>query len=83
MTQKQMVEEIYRQAGTKPRYMVAGKGILGMMGIFIPMMREMVEMNYLFSDPIIVDDSRLTKLLGPIDKTPYAEGIRQTLASVK
>ena len=83
MTQKQMVEEIYRQAGAKPRYMVAGKGILRLMGLFNPMMREMVEMNYLFSEPIIVDDTRLMALLGDVKKTPYAEGIRQTLASMK
>ena len=45
-------------------------------------MRELVEMNYLQTDPVLMDDSALQRLIGPIEKTPYAEGIRQTLAAV-
>jgi hypothetical protein len=44
-------------------------------------MRELVEMNYLMTDPLIMDDSALQRLIGPIRKTPYAEGVRQTLAA--
>jgi len=38
-------------------------------------------MNYLPTDPFIVDDSALQKLLGTITKTPYGEGVRQSLAA--
>jgi nucleoside-diphosphate-sugar epimerase len=46
------------------------------------MVREMVEMNYLMTEPLIMDDTALQALLGPVHKTPYAEGIRQTLAAI-
>ena len=48
-------------------------------GLFSPMMREMVEMNYLFETPVIMDDSAIHALLGEIRKTLYEEGIRETL----
>jgi|SRR5215813_3975262 len=67
--------------GGTPRYMAAGKTMLRIMGLFDPLLREFVEMNYLLSDPLIVDDSALQQLLGPIRKTPYAEGVQQSLAA--
>lgn len=59
--------------------MTAGKTMLRVMGLFDPFLRELVEMNYLMTEPLIVDDSALVELLGPIPKTPYSEGVRQSL----
>jgi nucleoside-diphosphate-sugar epimerase len=67
--------------GGNPRYLAAGKTILRIMGLFDPFLREFVEMHYLLSDPLIVDDAALQKLIGPIAKTPYTEGVRQSLLS--
>jgi nucleoside-diphosphate-sugar epimerase len=53
--------------------------VLRLAGLFDPMMRELAEMHYLLTDPLILDDSALHGLLGPIAKTPYAQGIRATL----
>jgi nucleoside-diphosphate-sugar epimerase len=80
-TQHELVSEMERQAGTKLKLRVAGKTMLRLLGLFKPLVREMVEMNYLITDPLIMDDSALQKLIGPIRKTPYADGIRQTLAA--
>lgn len=44
---------------------------------------RVVEMHYLLTDPVILDDSALQQLIGPIAKTPYPEGIRQTLAATR
>jgi hypothetical protein len=59
--------------------MVAGKTMLRVMGLFNPLMREMVEMHYLQTDPVLMDDSRLEKLLGEVKRTSYDQGIRLTL----
>jgi hypothetical protein len=40
-------------------------------------------MNYLLTEPVIMDDTALQGLIGPVRKTPYAEGIRATLAAVR
>lgn len=79
ITIRQFAGEIYAQCGTKPRYTVANRAILRLMGLFNPMMRELVEMHYLITDPVVLDDRRLRDLLGELPKTPYADGIRLTL----
>ncbi|WP_394790566.1 NAD-dependent epimerase/dehydratase family protein [Rhodoferax sp.] len=81
-SQRALVSEMERQTGKQLKLRVAGKTMLRVIGLFKPMVREMVEMNYLMTDPLIMDDSALQRLIGPIRKTPYAEGIRQTLAAV-
>jgi nucleoside-diphosphate-sugar epimerase len=82
-SQREMVDEIARQAGRPVKVRVAGKGMLRLLGLFNPMLRELVEMHYLMTQPVIMDDSALHGLLGPVAKTPYAEGIRQSLEAAR
>ena len=48
-----------------------------------PLMREMTEMNYLQTSPLVPDDSALRGLLGEIKKTPYDDGIWQCMEAAK
>ncbi len=82
-TQRALVDEMQRQTGRRIALRVAGKTMLRVLGLFNRMIAEMVEMNYLLTAPFIMDDSALQRLVGPIRKTPYAEGVRQTLAAVQ
>jgi nucleoside-diphosphate-sugar epimerase len=81
-TQRALVGEMERAAGRRLSVRVAGKTMLRILGLFDKFMREAVEMNYLMTEPVIMDDAALQSLIGPIRKTPYAEGIRRTLAAV-
>jgi len=81
-TQRALVGEMERATGRKLAVRVAGKTMLRILGLFDRFMREAVEMNYLMTEPVIMDDSALQSLIGPVHKTPYAEGIRRTLAAV-
>jgi len=81
ITQRAFADEIYEQCGTTPRYHIASKMMLRALGLFSPIMRELVEMNYLVTDPVIMDDSQLEALIGDLAKTPYAEGIGRTIAA--
>jgi nucleoside-diphosphate-sugar epimerase len=83
ITQREVARQAYALAGRKPKLMVAGKTMLRLLGLFDPMMRELVEMNYLLTEPVVLDDSALTRLLGPIHKTPYEEGIRRTFEAAR
>ena len=42
----------------------------------MPILRELREMAYLQSTPVILDDAKLRALLGEVKKTSYAEGIK-------
>ena len=78
-TQREIVDEVFAMAGRKPKTLVAGKTMLRVMGLFQPVMRELVEMNYLLTTPVLLDDSALVGLLGSVHRTSYAEGLRLTL----
>ena len=82
-TQRAMIEEIERQIGHPLRTRVAGKTTLRAMGIFNRFMRELVEMHYLMTDPVLMDDSALARLIGPLPKTSYADGVRECLAAMR
>lgn len=82
-TQRAIVEEIERQIGHRLRVRVAGKTMLRLAGLFNPLLREMVEMHYLNTDPVLMDDTALQGLLGPIQKTPYPDGVRASLAAIR
>jgi nucleoside-diphosphate-sugar epimerase len=82
-TQQAIVDEIARQTGRPIKVRAAGKLLLRLMGLFNPLLREMVEMHYLLTEPLIMDDSALQKLIGPIAKTSYSEGVRQSLAALQ
>ena len=82
ITVREVVQRAFALTGHKPKMIVAGKTTLRLMGLFNPLMREMVEMNYLQTNPVVLDDSALRGLLGEIKKTPYDEGIRQCVEAV-
>jgi hypothetical protein len=61
--------------------MAAGKTMLRLLGLFDPFLREFVEMHYLLTDPLIVDDSALQRVLGGINKPLNGGSVRQSLAA--
>jgi nucleoside-diphosphate-sugar epimerase len=83
ITQREVVRLAYALAGREPELMVAGKTLLRILGLFNPIMRELVEMNYLMTEPVVLDDAALTKLIGPIAKTSYEEGIRHAFDAAR
>jgi len=82
-TQLEIVDEVFAMAGRRPKTLVAGKTMLRVMGLFQPVMRELVEMNYLLTTPVLLDDSALVGLLGSVHRTSYAEGLRLTLEAYR
>ena len=77
-TQREIADQAFAIAGRKPKLRVIGKTMLRVVGLFKPVMRELVEMHYLQTTPVLMDDSALHQLLGEVHKTSYADGIRAT-----
>jgi nucleoside-diphosphate-sugar epimerase len=66
----------------KPVYTIS-KGTIRFMGLFTPMMREVVEMFYLNEEPVILSGEKYEKHIGPLPKTSYEEGLKKTLEYMK
>jgi len=78
-TQRQMAEMAFAATGKTMKIRVAGKTMVRVMGLFNPLMRELVEMHYLQTTPVLLDDTALTTLLGSVKKTRYAEGVKRSV----
>jgi len=83
ITQREIATRAYALAQREPKLMVAGKRMLRVMGLFNPILREMVEMHYLLTEPVLMDDSALTQLIGPVRKTSYEAGVAQSVAAAQ
>jgi hypothetical protein len=57
--------------------------MLQVLGTFDPLMRELVEMHYLFTEPVVLDDSLLRTILPNVSKTPYKAGIAATVHALR
>jgi nucleoside-diphosphate-sugar epimerase len=74
---------VYDVLGTPPKPRPVSKIALTLFGLFNPTMRELREMYYLYDSGFILDDAQLRARLGALPKTPYAEGVRQTIEWVR
>src|SRR5262245_40350016 len=80
---RRFAELVFAAVGKKPKLRVAGKTTLRLLGLFNPFLREVVEMHYLWTTPVILNDESLRRLLGTLHKTPYEEGIHRTITSMR
>ena len=80
---REFAELVFGAVHQKPRLRVAGKLMLRALGLFNPFLREVVEMHYLWTTPVKLDDTRLRQLLPNLHKTPYAEGVRLTIEAME
>jgi nucleoside-diphosphate-sugar epimerase len=81
LTERQFIGKLFAAANRPVKVREAGTMLLRVLGLFNPMMRELVEMSYLYETPVLLDDAKLNALLGGLRKTSYDDGIRATVAA--
>jgi nucleoside-diphosphate-sugar epimerase len=73
--------EIMEQAGkiynVPPKFSEIGDFMLSILGIFIPIMRELKEMSYQTNFDYVFSSEKFEKVFG-VKPTPYADGIKET-----
>jgi len=57
--------------------------MLRVIGLFDKMMGALVEMHYLQTTPLVMDDAKLRQLLPGTRATPYDDAIGLTLAAMR
>jgi nucleoside-diphosphate-sugar epimerase len=77
-TTRETAQVFFDAAGRKKSLGVIPRPLIAMMGIFSPLLRELVEMLYQKEEPYVVDGSRFAKTF---DFTPTSleEGVRKTM----
>lgn len=80
MTGKEWIETTAQKMNVKPKYQVAPKFLVRIMGLFMPIMRESVEMMYQYDQDYVFDSSKFENKFN-FTPTPYIKGIEQIIAS--
>lgn len=75
-TGKEWVEQIAEELNQKPRYRTASKFVVRLLGLFMPVMRESVEMMYQYDRDYVFNSDKFEKRFN-MEPTSYIEGIRE------
>jgi nucleoside-diphosphate-sugar epimerase len=75
---RQIIDDVYRFAGQRPRCFAAGATALRLVGIVKPAMREYLSTLYQFTDRWVVDDSKFRTAFGET-ATPLPDALAATL----
>jgi nucleoside-diphosphate-sugar epimerase len=76
LTGKQWIETIATEMGVKPGYQVAPKFLVRLLGLFMPIMRETVEMMYQYDRDYVFDSTKFEQRF-TMKPTPYLQGVKE------
>ena len=79
-TGREWIETIANEMDVSPKYQVVSKFIVNLLGLFIPIMREMSEMLYQYNRNSVFNSDKFTNHFD-FKITPYIEGIREIIRS--
>ncbi|GKV54920.1 NAD-dependent dehydratase [Sporosarcina sp. NCCP-2222] len=80
VTGNELVDMIRSLTGYDKKVSSVTKPMIRLAGLFNPFMREFLELSYLYENPFQLDGSKYEREIGALPRTPYEEGLRQTLA---
>ncbi|WP_082420528.1 NAD-dependent epimerase/dehydratase family protein [Paenibacillus sp. A3] len=77
------IVRIARQAsGSSKPVIPLGRGGLSLLGMAVPVMKEVVEMLYLTEEPLVLSGDKYKRLIGPARATSFEEGIMNTVRAL-
>lgn len=82
MTTRQILAIVEQQVGHPLRLRVAGRRMVGVLGLFNPTIREFKELMYEWEEPYVVEHGRFAQAFGS-HITPHEQAIAETLAWFK
>ncbi|RSK29324.1 SDR family NAD(P)-dependent oxidoreductase [Bacillus sp. HMF5848] len=83
ITGEELISLFRDEIGYKGKIQTVSKGMIQLLALFSSGMREFLEMMYLTESPVILNGDKYEANIGNIPKTPYKEGLKQTLAWMK
>ncbi len=81
-TGKDWVDASAAAFGLKPKFQETPTFMLRILGLFSPLFRELIEMNYQYTHPYVLLSEKFERTFG-LKPTPYATGLAATVAYYK
>jgi len=82
LTGKEWIEAVAKILDTKPAFQLAPKWMVLIIGLFVPIMKEMVEMTYQYDRDYVFDSSKFETHF-KVKPTTYKTGLEATLADAR
>jgi nucleoside-diphosphate-sugar epimerase len=79
-TGQEWLDTIAKKLGAKPKAMILTPFLAGLMGIFVPVMKELKEMMYQYDRDYVFNSDKFEKRFN-FTPTSYEEGVDQTIAN--
>ncbi|MEJ8547228.1 SDR family NAD(P)-dependent oxidoreductase [Brevibacillus borstelensis] len=76
---KEIVRIARQASGSAKPVIPLGRAGLSVLGMFAPVMKEVVEMLYLTEEPLVLSGEKYERLIGPIRATAFEQGIAKTV----
>jgi nucleoside-diphosphate-sugar epimerase len=80
MTNRELLDTMLAEAPVPLTVTAFPWGMFKVVSLFMPLLREIMKMRYLWTNTMELSDPRLDAILGPDFGTPRAEAIRATIA---
>jgi nucleoside-diphosphate-sugar epimerase len=80
LTGKEWITLIAKEMGAKPNVQAASKFIVRVLGLFMPLMREMSEMMYQYDRDYVFNSDKFSKNFD-MKPTSYQEGVKKIVQS--
>jgi len=78
LTTGEFVDMVYRELGIKSKKSVLSGKAVRVLGLFIPLLRELKEQLYMFESPYVVDHGKFERAFGA-RTTPHEQAIKETI----
>ncbi|GIO16490.1 oxidoreductase [Cohnella xylanilytica] len=80
---RELVRIAQEAAGTREAVFPLGRIGLSLIGMFNPVMKEVVEMLYLTEEPFVLSGEKYERRIGPIRWTPHEQAIAETIRQLR
>ncbi|MEK8128290.1 SDR family NAD(P)-dependent oxidoreductase [Paenibacillus filicis] len=80
---KEIVRLARQASGSAKPVLPLGKVGLSLLGMSVPVMKEVVEMLYLTEEPLVLSGEKYERLIGPAKATRFEEGFTATIRALQ
>ncbi|MFK7691702.1 NAD-dependent epimerase/dehydratase family protein [Paenibacillus sp. HJGM_3] len=80
---KEIVRIAREASHTSKPVIPLGRVGLSLLGMAVPVMKEVVEMLYLTEEPLVLSGNKYESMIGPMRATSFEEGIKETVRAVR
>jgi nucleoside-diphosphate-sugar epimerase len=77
-TGREWINAVASELDVKPKYRVVSRTLTGLMGIFVPVMKEMIEMMYQYDRDYVFNSEKFNKRF-KLEATSYEEGLKSVI----